>query len=63
MLRELGGMEQCRDVADTLAEDAEGMEADAVEVKGDRATAEVTKDGETETIRFAREDGEWRMAE
>lgn len=63
-LRTLGGMDHCRDLADTVfKEEVEGIEAGEVEVKGDRATATITKDGERDTVRFAREDGEWRMVE
>jgi hypothetical protein len=60
--RELGGAEGCARVVPAGAGTAAGVEVDAVEVEGDRATARYDgRDGE-ETLVFVREAGAWRLA-
>ncbi|MEJ7784221.1 MAG: hypothetical protein WKF96_05405 [Solirubrobacteraceae bacterium] len=61
LLKEVGGPESCRQLAQGDDNQDPDTEIDGIDVEGDRATVRIAgADGE-QTIAFRREDGEWRL--
>jgi hypothetical protein len=61
-LKDLGGEAACEKLAESQDNTDPDVEINSIEVDGDTATAKVTgKDG-AQTIRFVREDGDWRVS-
>jgi hypothetical protein len=61
-LKDVGGRAQCQQLAKSQDNTDPNVQIDSVEVDGDKATVKVTgKDG-AQTIRFAKEDGDWKVS-
>jgi hypothetical protein len=61
-LKDLGGKDACEKLAGSQDNTDPDVEINSIEVDGDKATAKVTgKDG-AQTIRFVKEDGDWRVS-
>jgi hypothetical protein len=61
-LEDLGGKEACEKLADSQDNTDPDVKIQSVTVDGDKASAKVVgKDGD-QTIRFVKEDGEWRVS-
>jgi len=61
LLEQVGGAENCRQLAEGDDNVDPDTEIDGIDVEGDRATVRMAGADGDQTIAFRREDGEWRL--